>query len=473
MTVGEIAALALPLLIWGLMLTKLSRHRLDPVGLFCYCFFFFYLFRDIVITFGLDGPYPDANFLPARTPALVLEASLVLAGFLGAFVLAYLLPLPVSEIFVKLVPVARTQPTVRRQARLTIILTVAATVISAILLAHYGSFGGVVRAGKVTKGLAGSYVLRIFPAVGAVVAVSLLLTLWRERREARAPRRRLVVLALGAAILDAAYVMMWGSRTVVAIVLIILIAGQWVTRTNAPIPKERRQGREGRPRAVRVLALVALLVVAIVGLRVVRDDILGHVSATQGQSEIRKVSVDTDSTYFDATLLALRDWPSAQPYRGGQDFATGLQGIVPRWVWPGKPQQVLVGQWFRQVYQPLAKNGWPLGAVGDWYLNFGLFGVLIGGALSGLLFRWLTAAWWRAAWCPFSVASMICVVVFVVPTGIEADTPTRWAQWALPLLFCAWYLRGRQRTDAPVGVSELRVDSRESAPMESVPPGST
>jgi hypothetical protein len=214
------------------------------------------------------------------------------------------------------------------------------------------------------------------------------------------------------------------------------------------------------------VALVGLLIVAVVGLRVVRDNILeGHASsATQGQSEIRKLSVDTNSTYFDATLLAVRDWPASQSYRGGEDFVAGFEGIVPRAVWPNKPQQVLVGQWFRQVYQPLARNGWPLGAIGDWYLNFGLFGLLVGGALSGLLFKWLMAAWWRAAWCPFTVASMICVVVFVVPTGIEADTPTRWAQWALPLLVCAWYLRGRRTADAPAGLRELRSDALGSAP---------
>jgi hypothetical protein len=466
MTVGEILALSLPILVWGLILTKLSRHRLDPVALFCYCFAFFYLLRDVVITLGFDGPYPDINFLSSQTPGLVSKASVVLAAFLVAFALAYLLPIPIGRAFVKLVPVAWTEPTARRQARLTVILTVAATVISIILLARYGSFGGVVRAGKVTKGLAGSYILRIFPAVGAVVAASLLLTLWRERRETGTARRSLVVLALGAAILNAAYVMMWGSRTVVAIVLIILIAGQWIVGTSAATPKESRQARHGRPRVTRVVALVGLLIVAVVGLRVVRDNILeGHASsATQGQSEIRKLSVDTNSTYFDATLLAVRDWPASQSYRGGEDFVAGFEGIVPRAVWPNKPQQVLVGQWFRQVYQPLARNGWPLGATGDWYLNFGLFGVLVGGLLSGLLFKWLMAAWWRAAWCPFTVASMICVVVFVVPTGIEADTPTRWAQWALPLLACAWYLRGRRTTGAPEGLRELQSDALGSAP---------
>lgn len=144
MTFGEVLALSLPILALGLILTKLSRHRLDPIALFCYCFAFFYLLRDIVITFGLDGPYPDINFLSSQTPGLVSKASVVLAAFLVAFALAYLLPIPIGGAFVKLIPVAWTEPTARRQARLTVILTVAATVISIVLLARYGSFGGVV-----------------------------------------------------------------------------------------------------------------------------------------------------------------------------------------------------------------------------------------------------------------------------------------------------------------------------------------
>ena len=87
MTIGEVLALSLPILVWGLILAKLSRHRLDPIALFCYCFAFFYLLRDIVITFGLDGPYPDINFLSSQTPGLVSKASVVLAA-LGTVVRA-------------------------------------------------------------------------------------------------------------------------------------------------------------------------------------------------------------------------------------------------------------------------------------------------------------------------------------------------------------------------------------------------
>jgi hypothetical protein len=109
-------------------------------------------------------------------------------------------------------------------------------------------------------------------------------------------------------------------------------------------------------------------------------------------------------------------------------------------LWAGKPTNVVPGATFRQIYEPWATNGWPLGAFGDWYLAFGFFGVAVGGLLSGVLFTGLMAAWRRAAFSPFTVASLLCVVLFAVPTGIEALTPLRWGQWVLPLLLCGRYL---------------------------------
>ena len=173
---------------------------------------------------------------------------------------------------------------------------------------------------------------------------------------------------------------------------------------------------------------------------------------------LRALCVDDDArfasalmsrpAFFDALLLAVRDWPSAHPYRGGEDFIVGAEGIVPRAMWPGKPANVRPGSWFRQVYEPTHPNGWPLGAVGDWYLNFGLLGVLVGGGLSGLLYRVLMATWWRVPWSSFNVAALMCIVAFVVPTGIDALTLLHWVQWGFPLLLCAGFINRRSQSRA-------------------------
>jgi hypothetical protein len=465
MSVTAVAALLLVIMLLALIWVKLSGHALDPLALFTYLFFFFYVFRDTLITFGWDGPYPDALFVPSQTPALVARLSMTLALFLVAFVGGYLAYQAVGPGLSGFVHSTWSVPPLWRQVRLSSWLTIAATLVSLALLARYGGVKGVVRAGKVTHSLAGSYELRIFPSVGAVACAALFLTLRQVRRETGLRRPTLTLLALLGALLNSAYVLLWGSRTVVAITLAIFIAGQWLlghTRTvrsaGGQVAVRRRQ-----PQLVKVLFLAAVLLASVFVLRLVRDTIVfpnGRVSGTiAGQSALRQISVATNSNYFDASLLAVRDWPSLYPYRHGEDFLIGLEGVVPRAAWANKPENVRPGAWFRQIYEPWATNGWPLGAVGDWYLNLGFLGVAIGGLLSGVFYTALMAAWRRAPWTPFTLASIMCVVVFVVPTGIEALTPLRWAQWALPLLLCGRYLSQptrRTSAEASYGTASLK-----------------
>jgi O-antigen polysaccharide polymerase Wzy len=439
--VSAYLGLFLVLLVILLIYTRLSRHPLDPVALFCYCFCFYYVYRDAVITFGWDVPYPDYLFISGETPHLLVKASLAITGFLVCYAIGYLVCAPHAAGLARFVPACWTEPPVKRHIRLVVVLTIVATFISIVLAGRYGGISGMIRAGKKTGSLAGLYELRIFPSIGAMMAAALALTLWQRRLETG--RRTPAILAALAALLNAGYVFMWGSRTAVGGVMVIFIAGQWILRR--PREEKQREGiveRATRPRVMMVAALVLIMFASVIGLRLFRDTVLtGHVNKSlQGQTRVRQVSVSTNSFVFDSMLLLVRDWPSTYPYRGGQDFVIGAEGIVPRVLWPGKPVDVRVGSWFRQVYQPTATNGWGLGAAGDWFLNFGIFGLVVGGLLSGALFGVLSSAWWRAAWTPITLASITCVVLFVVPTGINALSVLRWVQWAVPLLFCTMYL---------------------------------
>jgi hypothetical protein len=433
------------LFIWTFIYRKLSRHSFDPIALFCYMFFLFYLFRDIVLSFGWDTIYPDGLFQPTQVGPALLKTSLILSLFLIMFIVGYLICRPLGGAVARGFPIAWKVPEVGKLRRLMIVLTIIATAVTAGLLARYGTFGGILRAGKVTKSLGGLYFLRVFPAIASVVSASLCLTLLQRRREGRPSNRPLVATSLFCALLNAAYVYLWGSRAVIAAVLFIFVAGQWQLgrgMVGSSSPKlERRSARTGQ-RRIRMLLTIGLLIGAVFGLRLIRDTALsGHVSKTiQGESEVRRFSVASNSTHFDATVLAIRDWPSTYGYRDGEDFITGLDGIVPRTVWAGKPTDIADGAWFRQVYQPAVKNGWPLSAVGDWYLNFGLLGVTAGGLISGLIFAGLMYIWRKVPRSPFMLAALICMVIFVVPTGFEALTPLYWFAWALPLILCGRYL---------------------------------
>ena len=92
----------------------------------------------------------------------------------------------------------------------------------------------------------------------------------------------------------------------------------------------------------------------------------------------------------------------------GESFYRGIVGVIPRSIWPEKPERITVGQWFTGRYFPGKPSGKPITALGDYYLNFGLVGVFIGMLLSGF--------WGRVAWNHLAGSGMHpwAVVIYLV-----------------------------------------------------------
>ncbi|MDQ4143769.1 MAG: oligosaccharide repeat unit polymerase, partial [Actinomycetota bacterium] len=205
----------------------------------------------------------------------------------------------------------------------------------------------------------------------------------------------------------------------------------------------------------RFIVGLALISVAIVGLRIARDVLIsGEVAGTiAGETTIRQVSVAANVTYYDALILAKRDWTSTYPLREGEDYVIGLSGVVPRIVWESKPPNVSPGSWFRRVYEPEKVNGWPIGPVGEWYVNFGVVGVFLGGFISGVLIRIISRAEQNSLPTPLSYVSLVGLSLFIFPMGYNTETPIRIIAWLFPLVIVTRYLsryvpRGSSAQDA-------------------------
>jgi hypothetical protein len=303
-----------------------SRWPLDIIGVFCLDFMLFYGFRVFVVGFGLDGIYPDDLFSGdaplVRTNLLILLFLLTLAGglFLGGLTTAR-----ANWVF----PSFRGELSVQRGFKASLALTFVATALTVVLLGHYGGFAGLIRAGKLQGDLAGLFALRIVPGLGAVVASATFLELVRRRSGRHfSPNQRILALgSAGMAVLNGVWVFAWGARSLLAIVVFMLLAGYVVFRTH---DKPRRVRRRQLWTGLVVVCLVAAG--TIFGLRIVRDlTSRGTVNTTiAGQSPIRQVSVASNATYYDAFVLAVRDWPSVYPYRNGRDYYEGAPTIVPR-----------------------------------------------------------------------------------------------------------------------------------------------
>lgn len=419
-----------------------SRWPLDVVALFCATFLLFYAFRALVISLELDPLYPDYLFGPTAAAAATranLVVSLFLVGVITGLVLVGRLHLRFPR---WAFPTIVRQPRGSRYLALTLGLTALGAVVTLALLEQHGGITGLVRTAKYERGLVGLAFLRIIPSMGAVVAVASALdsVRLRERRLSAAQRQRLVISVV-CAFLNGVSVFVWGSRSVLAIVGFCLVAGVVVYVGG--------RGRRGSTRSRvwgGVLLAVVVAAVSVVGLRFLRDEVAtGDLSPNlEDQTALRQFSVASNSTKYDAVVLAVRDWPSVYDFRGGEDFSAGAFAAVPRFILPDRPTGIATGSWFRRVYEPHTVNGWPPGAVGEWYLNFGHPGVLLGGVLSGVVLGLFRFALRSSRENPLAFVASAVVVWQVILLGVNIETPMDWVRWALPLVVVAAYLRAGQ-----------------------------
>lgn len=437
-----------------LIAVRLSSGPTDILMLFVLAVGLFYGFRPLLILAGLDTPFPDRFFnletVDQLAATTLLWLSLFLACFaVGAYVVTALIRPPGSLFF------AAHEPNPRRMVLASVVLTGTAALISAALLARYGGIGPLIAAVKVDKDLAGLYVLKVPAAIGAIVSVATFLQL-RRRADGRSGRGASLVLVCG--VLNGFFVFLWGQRSALVVVGVMLLLGTALrSGSRARVPTGKVVAR---------LLLAAVIVVSVsAGLRVARDTFTrGEVQDVVANATVwRQMSLATNSIYFDSSMLAFRDWPDRYQYREGEDFILGVQGVVPRLLWEGKPKAIVAGKWFRQVYQPGTVNGWPVGAPTLWYLNFGPLGVILGGLLSGFALGWLSMAQRRSAAVGLNIGIALVLAVYVFQLGWSAEMPLYFGTWMVPLTAVVMFVTGGRAASG-----EQRSGRTGTAPVEPV-----
>jgi oligosaccharide repeat unit polymerase len=99
---------------------------------------------------------------------------------------------------------------------------------------------------------------------------------------------------------------------------------------------------------------------------------------------------------FQVACLVWELYPEHEPFQYGKTFYGAFVGFIPRAVWPEKPGSIgryitryLVGPY----YKPGEATGYNVGTTvpGDFYVNFGWPGLIVGGFLFGLTCRTVVA----------------------------------------------------------------------------------
>lgn len=128
------------------------------------------------------------------------------------------------------------------------------------------------------------------------------------------------------------------------------------------------------------------------------------------------------SALLDLFTDVVRQTPEAVPYWGGETYGSLIGAFVPRFLWPDKPVKML-GVTFGHRYHYLYENDWSttinLPFLVEFYVNFGVIGVLVGMFLVGVIYATLE----RFVNVPGQgILVSVCGVGLLVPlVGIEAD----------------------------------------------------
>ncbi|MCZ2860575.1 hypothetical protein [Blastococcus sp. VKM Ac-2987] len=415
--------------VWALVYRDLVRHPLDAMALVLYYLALQLLWRPLVLALGLDSPFPTLLFAERDTELLLLRGQAVVVLFLLALWAGarFLTPLvrPASLLF----PQPRGPLPARTLVVLAVVLTAAATVATAALWVRYGGPAGLLQASKVDRDIADSRALRSIPLLAALLGVAAFFSVRRA-----GPQRLLV---LGLVVLNGYLSWTWGARDVPVLSAVALLAGGLIFGRTGRRAARRPDGQWLRdPRWRLRFLLVPVLALALAfTLRAARDTVLwGDLAPTiEGQGTVRQVAVATNNTFYDALLLYLDDWPDRFDFTGGADFVDGSVAAAPSLLVGPQDPFVSPAVQLAQTYID-RNNGFPATPVGDWYVNLGHPGVVLGGLLSGLVARAGQFAFRRFLRDPLVWGFSLVFLIRVFPGGVWATSAPKWVAIGLPII---------------------------------------
>jgi hypothetical protein len=453
------------IVVWVWVYHSLVHHPLDLMALTLYYLALQLLWRPLVLVVGLDTPFPTELFT-AREPEnlIVLGQVVVVLFLLGLWAGArWLSPLvgPARLLY----PMSRGSLSPRTLVLLAVALTAAAFVATVLLWVRYGGPAGLIQAAKVNRDIVESRGLRSIPMLAALFGIAAFFSV------RRAPLVRL--LALGLIALNGYLSWTWGARDVPVISVIALVAGSLIFGSVGRRAAVRR-GWDwlGDPRWRRRFLMVPVLALLLAfSLRTARDTVLwGDLAPTiEGQSTVRMMAVATNNTFYDSLLLLLDDWPDEFDFRNGQDFIDGTVAAVPSALVPSQAPFVSPAVQLAQTYID-RNNGFPATAAGDWYVNFGLLGVLLGGLVSGLIARAGQVALRRFLRDPLVWGFSLVFAVRIFPGGLWVTSLPKWVGIGLPIIAVAFLVNLFARRDSDAGSTPESPAAPVPAPTAPSPP---
>ena len=324
-----------------------------------------FIIRPLMIITGIGEPYP--SYLFGRDDfTLIAHANILIAIWLLCYLAVFFMPNK-TQMLPKLFPAFKSDPSVITILITCIALTLCSLLAELYVIQEYGSLARFMYAVKVLKDITGQYYLKYFPFLGGLVSCYGLLLAMRGKN------KFLGITFSIAALTNFFVIFSFGERFTIGLISIAFIL---TALRNKSLSFKRAS-------ILLTVCLIILFTLSNFRYSFVRD----------GQDDNRswgfaeEISASLHLSEYDALLLLVRDFGLPSDAILGHQFYIGLTALVPRQIWPDRPNGVNPGKWFRHQYEPNMENGWPITVVGEWYLNFGFLGIIVGAILSGYIAR--------------------------------------------------------------------------------------
>jgi hypothetical protein len=327
----------------------------------------FYTLRSVILRSGWEPAEPPYLF-GGETGGLYAQVDLILCLWLVCMLL-----IPMPQLDGTWRPMDAEPPPSGTTARRIRVMPIALVVVasSVWLVVSSGGFEAAQRLVRLGDGGGGG--TGIFLAAPSVLLV---VAIWQVRCDItqRAKPSAAAIVALAASFIS---FFLLGSRTpIIAGLLALAIGGIFRMRVRARY-------------SARIVLLLLVTAIAVpqlaIGLRALRDEAITR--GESGPAAGATVSKALNAIYYDGFALVVRDLGVLFSSQGPSLFLDGTLSVIPRALWPDKPDYKSVGKWLRLEYEPERINGWPTGAPGEWYLMLGLIGIPIGALLTVLAAR--------------------------------------------------------------------------------------
>lgn len=331
------------------------------------------MLRPVLFFLGLDTPFPYDYF--DEEEWLLLSLAISITGVWGiVFFISHNLSLKAASGLGVFLPSVEREINDTKLFWAAAVTTFLAALATTQLIAASGSIAKFMFAAKVSKDMAGMYVIRQLCVIGALFSMVYILSLAKKMQASSSKRKPWpLLIAVAFVLINFSFNYFWGNRYNIAMLSIAFCIGWHLYVRNLEIRK-----------FLTIAILAGITLQALKGVRsLAMEEAIGNEIASN-QSFWLSLSTSLHMNQLDAYMLALRDAGTLFPFREGKDFINGLLSWVPRSIYPEK-ETFMVGSWFRQIYQPGIVNGWPITTMGSWFVNFGAIGILLGGIFSGLI----------------------------------------------------------------------------------------